>query len=124
MQVFTKAGVYVQSIGGREGEDGRLVFPIGIAVDDQHVVVSSYVGNYVSLFEKANGRFVGRFGTAGVGKGRFNCPAGVALDAEHVDRFNYRVQVWMKGGVFVCTIGSGEGTALERGNLSRLVAWR
>ena len=125
VQVFTKAGVYVKSIGDRGGADGGLVFPIGVSVDDQHVLVSSYGGNYVSLFEKASGRFVRRFGTAGCGKGQFEHPGGVALDGEHVyvvDRFNHRLQVWTKGGMFVRVIGSGEGTGAEQLKMASGVA--
>ena len=87
--------------------------------------MSSFGGNYVSLFEKVSGRFVLRFGTEGDGEGQFNHPDGVALDGNHFyvsDGDNDRVQMRTKAGVFIRVIGSGQGSG--PGQIMILVAWR
>ncbi len=113
MQVFTKAGVYVRSIGGENEEtDARLHGPVGVSVDREHLAVSCCEGDYISIFDKASGRFVRRFGSTGMGHGRFYGPCGLALHGQHMyvaDKLNRRVQVLTKEGDFVRTIGSASG---------------
>ena len=92
------------------------MLPDSVAVDDLLLISMSQRWHYVS-FEKADGRFVRRFGAEGSGQGEFEHLNGVALDGGHVyvaDCDNNLVQVWTKAGVFVGIIGSGEGNRLEQ----------
>jgi len=73
----------------------------------------SYLGNFLSLFDKDKGNFVRRIGSAENRPGQFNHPCGVALDSGYVyvaDTDNHRVQVLTKEGVFLRMIGGGVGT--------------
>jgi DNA-binding beta-propeller fold protein YncE len=114
VQVLTKAGAFVRSIGSHvAGESPELDSPTDVSVFGEHLVVSNYRGNYVSVFGKNCGSFVRRIGGRGSGQGQFNRPYGVAFDGDHVyvaDRDNHRVQVLTKEGVFVRTIGRGRGS--------------
>ena len=85
---------------------------MGVSVDSQHVIVSSYNGHCVSLFDKATGAFIRKFGTRGNGQGQFDSPSGICIDGDNVyvcEHQNKRVQVLTKEGVFVRFIGDADG---------------
>lgn len=89
--------------GSGNGEFGGL--PQGITWWDASpatkcVAVSDTANNRVQILIDANGSYIGKFGTQGVGDGQFICPTGIMVDPStgfHMyvsDYFNNRVQKW------------------------------
>ena len=58
MQVVTKEGVFVRFIGEATSGNGKLDHPFDVAVDEQHIFVSSAVGKCIKVFTKEAGEFV------------------------------------------------------------------
>jgi DNA-binding beta-propeller fold protein YncE len=110
VQELTKEGGFLRSFGDAAGP-GKLDGPVGVAVDEQHVFVSSQFGRFVSVFNKATGAFVRKFGRKGTGEGLFRFPNGLCLDGGnvYVCDINDRVQELTKEGRFVRFIGDASG---------------
>ena len=73
-------------------------------MDAEHIAVSNYKTDSMSLFDKASGMFVRKFGSRGIGQGQFIHPTGVCPYGGNVyvcENGNNRVQVLTKEGVFV-----------------------
>jgi DNA-binding beta-propeller fold protein YncE len=95
--------------------DGRSTWPFGIAVDNKQgrVYVSDDWTNTISMFD-TDGKFIGKWGTAGSGDGELNRPAGLAVEQSGnvivVDSGNNRLQVFTPDGKFVGKCGGpGKG---------------
>jgi DNA-binding beta-propeller fold protein YncE len=97
--------------------DGRSTWPFGIAIDNNQgrVYVSDDWLNTISIFD-TDGKFIGKWGTAGSGDGELNRPAGLAVEKSGnvivVDSGNNRLQVFTPDGKFVGKCGGpgrGEG---------------
>jgi DNA-binding beta-propeller fold protein YncE len=83
-------------------DDGELVWPTSIAIDQQEqIYVSDEQRHDVQVFDR-NGCFVRRWGALGSGEGQFNRPNGLAIDADGnvlvVDCLNNRVQRYSPDG--------------------------
>ena len=104
---------YAKTIGSGSGEgDGQFRGIRGVDVDEEHIVACDWQANSVSLFSKATGAFVRKFGSEGSGQGQFRGPFGLRLAGGNVyvcDYVNNRVQVLTKEGVFVRFIGDVSG---------------
>jgi len=93
-----------------EGEDGKSVWPFGVAVDDQRgrVYCSDEWANTISVFD-LTGKFITKIGKPGSGDGELNHPAGLAVEASGnlvvVDSGNHRLQVFSPDGKFVGKCG-------------------
>ena len=86
----------VGEFGGYGDTEGKLIWPVGIALDsEQNVYVTDEWLNRVSVFNN-NGEFAERWGKDGDRDGEFNRPSGIAVDAKDnlyvVDSLNHRVQ--------------------------------
>jgi tripartite motif-containing protein 71 len=98
-------------------EDGKCIWPFGVAVDDQrdHVYCSDEWTNTISVFD-SSGKFIRKWGTSGSGDGELLRPAGLAVEKNGnvivVDSGNNRLQVFTPEGKFIGKrgkAGSGEG---------------
>ena len=106
----------VGEFGGYGDTEGKLIWPVGIALDsEQNVYVTDEWLNRVSVFNN-NGEFAERWGKDGDRDGEFNRPSGIAVDAKDnlyvVDSLNHRVQKFKPDGTFLAgwgSLGSGEG---------------
>jgi len=91
-------------------EEGKSIWPFGVAVDDQgHVYCSDEWANTISVFD-STGHFVRKWGTTGSGDGELQRPAGLAVEKNGniivVDSGNNRLQVFTPDGKFVAKCGS------------------
>ena len=101
IQKFTSTGTFLLKWGSAGSGDGQFNSPFGIAVDGSGNVYVSDGNDRVQEFT-STGAFVakwGLFGSPAYGNfsaGRFDAPAGIAVDAGGhvyvVDSFNYRVE--------------------------------
>jgi DNA-binding beta-propeller fold protein YncE len=87
-----------------------LSAPVGVAEEPNGDVLVTDAGkNRVDGF-KANGQFIGAFGSAGTGNGQFEVPTGVAVDAAGdifvVDSGNNRIEKFTATGVFIESFGA------------------
>jgi DNA-binding beta-propeller fold protein YncE len=95
---------------------GQLIWPTGMAVDNQdRVFVSDEWLNRMSIFD-AQGNYLSMWGSSGTGDGQFDGTAGIAFDDDDnifvVDGRNHRVQKMSKDGRFISkfgSFGSGDG---------------
>ncbi len=102
---------------GDSRADGSLVWPTGIALDqDENIYVSDEWLNRIAIFTK-DGDWVGAWGTKGSSEGQFEQPSGITFDSEDnlivVDTGNHRVQKYTKDGKFISQFGqegAGEGS--------------
>jgi DNA-binding beta-propeller fold protein YncE len=84
---FTKSGEYqFQFGGGSQAEEGQMLYPNGIAIDnDGFVYVADYLNQRVQKFSK-DGKFVKKWGEVGIKDGKFGEPGylgvvfGIAID--------------------------------------------
>ena len=76
IQVFTRDGQFVHSIGKEGGGQGELSGPHGVYVTASYVYVSEYCKRCVSVFTK-DGQFVSSFG-----KGHLVDPCGIFVDSD------------------------------------------
>ena len=96
---------------------GELIWPAGIAMDNQgRIFVSDEWLNRMNIFD-ADGNFIKMWESAGEGDGQFHGASSIAFDADDnllvVDSLNHRVQkVRKEDGAFISKFGShgsGEG---------------
>lgn len=97
--------------------DDSLVRPTGIAINKKEklLYVVDTGGHRVDVFDLA-GRKLFSFGSKGPGKGEFNFPTHIAIDAAGdvyvMDSLNFRVQIFAKDGAFLSLFGSN-GTSIH-----------
>lgn len=106
---FNHDGKLLMTVGERgvPGKDGsHFDMPTDVAVlaDGSFYVSDGYGNSRVAKFS-ADGRFLFEWGKAGAGRGEFDLPHGIALDARGrvyvCDRGNSRVQVFDGAGEFL-----------------------
>ncbi|MGQ0643952.1 MAG: AAA family ATPase [Elusimicrobiota bacterium] len=86
-------------IGGEGGTEGKLRFPVGVAIDPRGRAVIANSGNHrIEIYDPSlpeDQRWATR-GMAGIAAGRFNEPRGIAFDSQGkawvVDTRDHRVQ--------------------------------
>ena len=92
VQVFTKDGVHLRSIGQDKEE---LKWPWGLCVHGQYVYVTEISNHCVFVFT-TDGKYVTSFGQKGQKEGEFDMPGYVCVDNNGfiyvVDRENFRIQ--------------------------------
>ena len=92
VQVFTKDGVHLRSIGHDKKELKR---PCGLCVHGQYVYVTDVTSHCMFVFT-TDGEYITSFGQKGQKEGHFNFPAHVILDKDGficvTDANNYRIQ--------------------------------
>ena len=107
VQVVTFEGQFIS----RFGQD-RLKEPWGIAVTNEHVIITDTALHALLQFEKNDYHFVRRTGTKGSKDGQFNYPLGLCIDKNGnvlvADRNNNKVSVFSKDLQFVSNIGVGQ----------------
>lgn len=105
LQVFTKAGAFVRTIGSGAGSgNGQFSGPQRLAVDGSGRIYVADTGNHrVQVFE-SDGTFVRNIGASGTGLGQFNQPSSVAIASDGTlyiaDTGNRRVQRLSTGNQF------------------------
>lgn len=106
---FSHEGKLLLSLGtaGVAGQDGshfNKPTDVGIAGDGTIYVSDGYGNNRIAKFS-ATGEFLMEWGRKGDGRGEFNEPHGIAIDAKGrvyvADRRNVRVQVFKGDGTFL-----------------------
>ena len=89
--------------------DGKLNYPIGVAVG-HHVIAVSELNDHVVKKYSLQGDYLSKFGSRGSGDGQFNRPQGLCFNSKGllyvVDSDNYRVQVFRENNVFLFKFGS------------------
>ncbi len=98
IQVFSREGEPLNTIGERGLFVGNLVIPKGVSVDDEgHVYVVESYYDHLLVFD-SDGRFLLPIGGSGKESGQFYLPAGVWTDPNGrvyvADMFNGRVEVF------------------------------
>jgi DNA-binding beta-propeller fold protein YncE len=105
----------IREFASQGEEDGQLIWPTSIALDDNgNVYVSDEWLNRISIFDK-DGKYLSQWGKAGSGDGELNKPAG--LDIHNgvmfvTDSGNHRIQKFSLDGKYLgqCgSFGSGPG---------------
>ncbi|MDB4285659.1 6-bladed beta-propeller, partial [bacterium] len=112
VQVFDSNGNFLWKFGGYGSGDGRLYYPVDMALDGAG---NFYVADFgrIQVFD-SNGTFLGKWGSYGTGDGQINYPNGITVDgAGNVyvtqNRNNNRhgsVQVFDSNGNFLRKLGS------------------
>jgi len=78
--------------------------PTDVAFDGERVLVSDgYLNGRIAIFDRNDGRFLGRFGSKGAGQGQFAVPHAIARQGMHLivaDRENARAQWFDLAGLF------------------------
>ena len=127
IQKFNSDGEFLKEWGEEGSEDGQFHFGVhhyeetvgemnndlyikGIAVDkDGNVYVSDSNNNRIQKFG-SNGKFLGKWGSAGAGDGQFNMLSGLATDEEgnifSAELMNQRIQKFKPDGTFSTKWGS------------------
>lgn len=98
VQVLTREGEFLYSIGKIGDRTGAMFRPKGIAFDSEgHLYVVDGLWSLVQVFSD-KGRLLYYFGDKGTGLGQFQLPTGLQIDRNDriyvVDSFNRRVQVF------------------------------
>jgi DNA-binding beta-propeller fold protein YncE len=114
VHIFDGTGPKTLSIVGSKGAgDGQLLFPRGIAANEDGEIYVCDQGNHrICVFNVMTGQYLRKFGSRGIGNGQFNTPLSVAVDVDGrvlVSDKNHRVQVFDKQGTFLFTFG-GKGS--------------
>jgi DNA-binding beta-propeller fold protein YncE len=119
--VYTLSGSFLRTIGlGNGSSCGEMKNPTGIAIVGDHIFVSEFSNNRVSVFDKNTSEFVRHIGVAYKSQvERLKNPHGVAVDDKYVfvaELLHARVVVYDLEGAFVDVIGSRD---IDGGELSR-----
>jgi DNA-binding beta-propeller fold protein YncE len=98
VQVFSRDGHHLRSIGRLGDQPGTFTRPKGVAVDSEgHLYVADGAFNNVQMFDE-EGRLLMSFGSLGVGPGQHWLPLGLAIDQQDriyvADRYNNRAQIY------------------------------
>ena len=111
--VLDQAGAQKELIGS--GGNGNLEFnrPLGICIKGDEIYVCDSLNHRIQKLS-TNGRFLGKFGSYGTGRGQFNGPIAVVMDSNDrlivSDWGNHRIQFLMTNGDWLSTIdGNGIG---------------
>ena len=101
---------------GDFGRDGELVWPAGLAIDQDGNVYCSDEHEHVIAIYDPDGQRLGQWGELGSQEGQLNAPSGIGFDGDDnlyvVDTGNDRVQKFTKEGQLLSSWGSsgdGEG---------------
>ena len=119
VQVFTKDGKFLRSLGSFGSGDGEFNMPWGVTIDSRgDVYVADWGNDRVQKFA-ADGRFLASFGTSGADIGQFNRPSDVAVDRDGdiyvTDWGNHRVQVFTPDWSYICVL-AGDATVSKSGS--------
>ena len=70
IQIFDEKGTFIRTFGSEDNDDGRLIDPSGVAIDQEgnYVVSNDFC---IQVFDSA-GKFLRKFGSEGEGNGQFN----------------------------------------------------
>lgn len=101
--VFDADERFVRTIGMKDLQ------PAGLAVFDDRLYVSNFVGQRVEIFDRRNGNHLGSFGEPGDGDGQFVRPLGIEVDAQGniyvTDVIRCRLQKFSPEGEFLLGFG-------------------
>ena len=69
IQIFDEKGTFIRTFGSEDNDDGRLIDPSGVAIDQEgnYVVSNDFC---IQVFDSA-GKFLRKFGSKGNGNGQF-----------------------------------------------------
>ncbi len=100
---------YERSIGSKGEGEGQFRDVRGIAADEEHIYVTDYDKDCISVFNRNDGTYVRSWGRIESGNMELTGPTCVAVDDTYVyvaDSINHRVQVFTKAGAYVRSVGS------------------
>ena len=102
---------YLGSFATGGTECGNIMWPAGVATDEEgNVYVSDEALHRITIFD-GDGQPMSQWGVKGSGDGEFDRPAGIGFDKDHnllvVDGLNNRVQKYTKDGQFLSAWGRG-----------------
>jgi DNA-binding beta-propeller fold protein YncE len=91
---------------------GQLLAPRGVCANANIIVVSESDAHRISVFSRATGDLLTRFGSKGSGDGQLNLPLAACFMADNrhvavVESYNHRVSVFSVHGEFVRHAGVG-----------------
>ena len=93
----------------QERGEGKLIYPVGVAVGHNVIAVSEYKDHVVKKFT-LQGDYLSKFGSYGSSSGQFNHPQGLVFNSKDllyvVGRNNCRVQVFGIDNNFLFKFGS------------------
>ena len=120
VQVFDSEGRYLFKFGHVAG-DGKMGYPVGIAIFREIVYVSQQSYGCVLAYD-INGNYISKIGSQGCGKYQFNDPRGLAIDETNgnlfiCDHLNRRIQLYTDNSVY--TFGHGLSDSPATIHLSR-----
>ena len=98
IRVFDLNGNLKRSIKGGGGMmGGKLLRPLGIAVDSTRMYVTDIFHSVVAAYDKVSGIFLRYIGNYGAGNGEFKSPIGLAIDKDNkifvASNENQRIEV-------------------------------
>ena len=106
--IFDKDLKLIRTFGQFSG-DGKLNYPVGIAVGHHVIAVSEFTDHVVKKYS-LQGDYLSEFGSRGSGDGQFNGPRGLCFNSKGllyvVDTDTCRVQVFRENNVFLFKFGS------------------
>lgn len=120
VKVYLHDGSFSFSFGARGSGPGQMIFPTGIAVDDEYgeVYVVDNNNGRVEVFG-LDGAFKRSFGSKSAGPGQLSQPQGISVARGKVfvaDAYQSRVQIYSRDGSYLSSIGTFDST--DSGGLS------
>ena len=110
IQVFTKNGSFVRTIGAFGDGQGEFDWPRGVAVSTAGLMYVADTANHRIQVFSQDAVYLTSWGQEGIEEGRFSFPSGIAVDENGevyvTDSENNRIQVFDSEGGFIRSWGS------------------
>lgn len=117
INMYTRDGKFVRSIGMGNSDDDKINRPAGLAVDPDGTRLyavdiggTSSDDHKILVYDAKSGAYIKRIGKRGTGPGEFNLPRDIAVAKDGslyvVDGGNFRVQHLTAEGAFISEFGS------------------
>lgn len=117
INMYTRDGKFVRSIGLGETDDDHINRPAGLAVNAEGTRIyavdiggTSSDDHKILVYDAKTGNFIKRIGSRGTGPGQFNLPRDVVVATDGslyvVDGGNFRVQHLTQDGEYISEFGS------------------
>jgi len=132
LQVFNPDGTHVRTIGktasstkgGKANDEFKIPLGLAFNTNSDNIIVADRDNHRVQVLKYSDGSHVRTIGigSKGSGKGEFNHPCSVAVDADDniyvYDAGNSRIQKFKSDGQHIATIGINADTSSYRGAIA------